>query len=401
MRISAHLLAAILVCDACVLEADQYSVERPGRGVSQGDDLAISFSGFASGDVLDAEAYWTQGCPQQYGNNFPAFNNYVNGYGIPVTIGFVNGNSTTPGGGCAVTITSSTNGSLTSADITLFASQRDGTSCVPYSDQLAHEFGHIFGLDDAGSTACAGRIMGSKIIDFNRRVETTDCQIADEMWLTTQESNPPPSDPWCNIYCWTQCVNNVCPPAPPGPTSPMLIALDRDDGFELTGPSDGVYFDIDASGRLERVAWTVRGEREAFLCLDRNGDGVINDGGELFGNFTRLSNGQRAPNGYVALAEYDRPEKGGNGNGYIDPGDAIWSRLRLWVDRNHDGISQPSELHPLEWAHLTRIGLEYIHSEQRDAHGNLFRFVGTAWYRGADGQEHRLVTTDVFLQVAP
>jgi hypothetical protein len=107
------------------------------------------------------------------------------------------------------------------------------------------------------------------------------------------------------------------------------------------------------------------------------------------------------PNGYIALAEFDKPEMGGNGNGFIDPGDAIWGRLRLWIDENHDGVSQPWELHPLEWAHITRIGLEYVRSNWQDAHGNLFRFLGTAWFLGPDGREHVLATTDVFLRVAP
>jgi hypothetical protein len=395
------LLASMLSCSVSVLEADQCSVARPGRGVTQGDSLAISFTGISTSVVFDAENYWSQGCPQQYGNNFPAFNNFVHGNGVPVTIGFVNSTSTTPGGGCGVTnVTLAADGTLASADITLFARQVDGTPCS-LTDSLAHEFGHVFGLDDVGGRACAGRIMGTGILGMTRTVEASDCSIADQMWLISTETAPPP-DPFCDAYCWTQCQNNVCPPSqgnPNPPQTPILIDLDRE-GFELTGVSNGVLFDLAANGHPEHVAWTGRHELVAFLCLDRNGDGRIDDGSELFGNATRLANGKRAPNGYVALAEFDKPEMGGNGNGFIDPGDAIWGRLRLWIDENHDGVSQPWELHPLEWAHITRIGLEYVRSNWQDAHGNLFRFLGTAWFLGPDGREHVLATTDVFLRVA-
>jgi hypothetical protein len=390
-----------LFCVTAATADDPCARPFPGRAVTQGDSLAISFSGISSFDVNEAEAYWSGGCAAQYGSGFPMFNNYQNGYGIPVSITFIDGRSPSTCGKNTVNVDS--NHAMTSATITLYASDKDGGTCSPYSDSLAHEFGHILGLDDGvDPITCFGRIMGSRATGGIREIEANDCQVADQMWTTSQESNPPPPDPYCDASCWTYCQNNVCPYNPYGPPqqTPILIDLDRN-GFNLSGVEDGVLFDLAATGHLEHTAWTLRDQRDAFLTLDRNGNHTIDDGSELFGNATPLANGARAPNGYVALAEFDKPELGGNGNGFIDPGDAVWSRLRLWIDENHDGISQPWELHPLEWAHLTRIGLKYVRSPWTDENGNQFRFLGAAWYRGADGREHRLVTTDVIFVVHP
>jgi hypothetical protein len=397
MRIIRLFLGSALLCGVGRLQADNCSMPMSGRGVTQADQLWVSFTGMSVQDVQSAEGYWSGGCPQQYGNNFPGFNNYVNGGGIPVTVHFLNSPSPATCGDNRVNRDS--NQAMTSATITVYALQADGTPCIPV-DSLAHEFGHIYGLADVPDTACIGRIMGGARLGQTRSVAASDCDVADQMFVTSTELNPPP-DPYCDASCWTYCQNNVCPwdPYGPPPQTPILLDLDRE-GFELTGVSNGVLFDLAANGHPEHVAWTSRHELVAFLCLDRNGDGRIDDGSELFGNATRLANGKRAPNGYIALAEFDKPEMGGNGNGFIDPGDAIWGRLRLWIDENHDGVSQPWELHPLEWAHITRIGLEYVRSNWQDAHGNLFRFLGTAWFLGPDGREHVLATTDVFLRVA-
>jgi hypothetical protein len=149
--------------------------------------------------------------------------------------------------------------------------------------------------------------------------------------------------------------------------SPILIDLEGS-GIRFSDAEHGVLFLINDRRSVLRVAWPLR-PTNAFLFLDRNEDGIVNSGAELFGNTTRLKDGSIAENGFQALAELDD-----NHDGLIEVHDWAYGQLKLWADSNRDGVSQASEILSVMTAGLVSIRVTPHESSRVDRWGNRYAF---------------------------
>lgn len=180
-----------------------------------------------------------------------------------------------------------------------------------------------------------------------------------------------------------------------GSESPILIDLDSN-GFHLDGLDRAVLFDLGGKGVPRYYSWTSAQGRDAFLCRDRNGNGRIESGQELFGNATPLAGGAQAPHGYAALRELDLLTQGGNQDGRLTAADWGFQELCAWVDEDHDGVSDAGEVLPLWQAGVIELSYEYHETRRRDVYGNEFRYQGSAVLANPQGKPRHAPTYDVF-----
>lgn len=175
----------------------------------------------------------------------------------------------------------------------------------------------------------------------------------------------------------------------PAPRDPLVLDL-GESGIELTSIENGVHFDLDNNGFAELTAWI--GTEDGFLALDRNGNGFIDNGGELFGDQVVLSDGSISSSGFAALADLDE-----NSDGVIDANDHEFVNLRVWVDENHNGVSESSELMPLSKLDIVSIDLNYTVADFMDSEtGTIIAETALVSFGEDESGEHNTTTISEF-----
>jgi hypothetical protein len=342
-------------------------------GVLKGDGWTSTAPPIAS-----AINIWSSGCAGMMGRDFPTLRNNVSGQ-INITVDRISGRNPEGDAGCArFNHRLDAQLRLIGGAIEIFDQDSAGNDCLwvmppaTLDNLIGHELGHVLGL--ANST-CANHIMGANWSTSNPASD--ECAWVDDAWQTTIEQQQDA----CDATCSTQCAGTppACPAGgggscgvegcPPGAyDDPLILDLDGD-GIRTTSVADGVAFDVSGDGVPDRTAWTAAAADDAFLYVDENENDLVDSAAELFGDATVLSDGTRARNGYEALAARDEPRYGGNDDGTLTKDDKIWRKLRLWIDRNHDGMVTRDESYTLHAFDIVEIELSYVVMTSADDFG--------------------------------
>ena len=171
--------------------------------------------------------------------------------------------------------------------------------------------------------------------------------------------------------------------------TPLVLAF-RGEAVQF---NTAVVAGFDLTGTMSvRTDWPT--STTPWLAFDRNRNGRIDDGGELFGSATLLVSGEAASDGFAALSELDS-----NADGRIDAGDDSWTRLLVWSDVDSDRVSAANELSSVTMRDLVAIDLDHVVDRRCDARGNCEVERGGFLYRDARGRELQGAVIDVHLRL--
>lgn len=356
--------------------------------------ISINTDSSLQSAAIDAAALWSQ-C-----GGIASFVANDGGDAVPISVNFNFGESPRADGACANGTEIASWNVVVGGTIEIWegggkAPREDlrGQPCTTnWAALIAHEVGHVLGLHNS---TCAGYLMGP---DWGTCLgpAVEECGNVNQKWVTPEEQRE-----MCNVSCTSgECVQGTagwyCPDTSGDPggsdsggdgctwgaCSPLVLDLNGDGIHTTSAGTDPVLFDLNGDGVLDLAGWTHPATEEALLYYDHNQNRVVDRGAELFGEVTVLPEGRRAQNGFEALAAYDDPSHGGNGDGVISPADRVWGRIRLWVDRNHDGLLTNDENYSLSQADVVQLELTYEQATANEAYG-LDAAGNYHFYRGA------------------
>lgn len=207
---------------------------------------------------------------------------------------------------------------------------------------------------EVAATADYSGNYGDNRIDGRKASDRNECT----RFAATAEYKPMPLTQVLNGHTYQLFTDGVpgseeCP-AYSQNQSPLIISFSSVQ-MAVLSPAKGPFFDIDASGVMARNSWPSNGSQHLFLVNDKNQDGKVGSGEELFGDSTTGPDGKRSVNGFLALKKHDA-----NQDGAISASDgAIFNTLQLWGDENNNGISEATELHSLASMHVKSISHNY------------------------------------------
>jgi hypothetical protein len=241
---------------------------------------------------------------------------------------------------------------------------------------ILHELGHFMGF--AQATGSDSVMSDTSPSSFHSTFTVCD----------NQQMNSYYGDP----------VGGECNPVyNPAGCSPIIINFGQGT-LTLTDPD--VWFDLRGTGQRLLLSWPSPGSDQGFLVFDRDRNGLIESGLELFGDVTPLSwasSGPRAHHGFEALAFFDMPENGGNGDGWINANDLVHNHLQIWIDSNHDGVSQQGELQSLGNVGILAISVVASQDARRDPVGNVYRYRAPVLLVNENGATVHRFAYDVYL----